>query len=67
MSELSCPSCGATGGRVCGHEIRGVYDGVLYWSCFDCGELWNRWPKDHGLYDRAETYLAKARARSGIL
>jgi hypothetical protein len=29
--------------RVMGHEIRGVYDGVLFWSCPDCGLAWPRW------------------------
>ena len=29
--------------RVMGHEVRGVYDGVLFWSCPDCGHAWPRW------------------------
>ena len=28
--------------RVIGNEIWGVYDGVLYWSCPDCGYAWVR-------------------------
>jgi hypothetical protein len=29
--------------RVMGHEVRGIYDGVLYWSCPDCRLAWPRW------------------------
>lgn len=29
--------------RVMGHEVRGVYDGVLFWSCPDCQMAWPRW------------------------
>lgn len=29
--------------RIIGHEVSGVYDGVLYWSCPDCGMAWARW------------------------
>jgi hypothetical protein len=28
--------------RMIGVEIRGVYDGVLYWLCPDCGIKWPR-------------------------
>lgn len=28
--------------RVIGHEVRGVYDGTLFWSCPDCGKAWPR-------------------------
>ena len=45
-----------------GHEIRGVYDGVLFWSCARCGEVWNRWHVDHPRWDRAEHYIAIYRA-----
>jgi hypothetical protein len=38
-----CPICHAEPNRWMGHEVRGVYDGVLYWSCLDCGHAWNRW------------------------
>lgn len=49
----ACPTCGAPTERWLGHEVRGVYDGVLYWSCLDCGRAWNRWPDDYGR--RSET------------
>lgn len=29
-------------GRVIGIEVRGVYDGVLYWTCPDCNHAWPR-------------------------
>jgi hypothetical protein len=28
--------------REIGVEVRGVYDGVLYWKCPDCGGTWDR-------------------------
>lgn len=34
--------------RVMGHEVRGVYDGVLFWSCPDCGHAWPRWDDGAG-------------------
>lgn len=37
---MNCPSCKSH--RVCGHEVRGVFDGVLYWSCMACGWAWER-------------------------
>lgn len=34
--------------RMIGHQITGVYDGVLYWSCPDCKGKWHRFPEgDH--------------------
>lgn len=29
--------------RMIGVEVPGVYDGVLYWRCPDCGAAWHRW------------------------
>lgn len=28
--------------RFIGHEIWGVYDGILFWACPDCGLAWAR-------------------------
>lgn len=28
--------------RAIGCDVRGVYDGVLYWYCPDCGHAWPR-------------------------
>ena len=45
--------------RVMGHEIRDVYDGVLYWSCPDCGKAWPRWNDGEGrLSFEAAKYVA---------
>ena len=50
-----CPKCDAPQPRWIGHEVRGVYDGVLYWSCTVCGHAWNRWTSDYGRrFDTAE-------------
>lgn len=32
--------------RVIGMEVWGVYDGILYWQCPDCGAKWHRWDKN---------------------
>lgn len=34
-----CPECG---GEPLGHEVPGVYDGVLFWTCTACGLAWER-------------------------
>lgn len=44
-------------GRAIMHEIRGVYDGGLFFSCPDCGGRWHRWPEGHHLRERAEQYV----------
>lgn len=44
--------------RTIGMEVMGVYDGVLYWQCPDCGGTWHRWPeKFSDLRRRAEEYI----------
>lgn len=40
---VGCPFCGASQARWLGHEIRGVYDGVLFWTCMACAHAWPRW------------------------
>jgi hypothetical protein len=44
-------------GREIGIEVRGVYDGVLFWQCPDCGGKWHRFPEDHWLRSRAERHI----------
>lgn len=62
MSTLPpCPACGSTDGNTrCGHEVQGVYDGTLYWSCGACGHAW---PRDFGawvgLQRQADEYVAQ--------
>ncbi|MGH3985935.1 MAG: hypothetical protein ACRDTZ_01275 [Pseudonocardiaceae bacterium] len=42
--------------RGIGVEIRGVYDGVLFYSCPACYGTWNRWDRDRDprLWEKAE-------------
>lgn len=61
-----CPNCGETdGGSRMGHQVTGVYDGVLFWSCLACGHAW---PRDFGDWDRLNqaARLAVEEARAGI-
>ena len=44
--------------RVIGHEVRGVYDGTLYWSCPDCEYAWPRWTDGGRLTEQAAHYAA---------
>ncbi len=44
--------------RKIGIEISGVYDGVLYWQCPDCGWAWHRFPQDDSRRSlRAQEYI----------
>lgn len=43
--------------RRCGVEIRGLYDGVAYWSI--PGYNWHRWPKGHYVRERLEKWAAQ--------
>lgn len=47
MAPVTCPRCGATD-EVYSVEVRGVYDGALFWAC-NCGRAW---PIDHGIEPR---------------
>jgi hypothetical protein len=39
-------------------EVRGVYDGGLYWLCPDCGGTWHRWGDERpDLREKAERYI----------
>lgn len=40
-----------------GHEERGVYDGVLYWSCPQCRGKWHRWPEGSERRKAAEPFV----------
>lgn len=66
----TCPHCradlayevdGKTYSRGIGVEIQGVYDGVLFWRCPDCGHDWHRWPEGDSLRARAEQYMNRPR------
>jgi hypothetical protein len=43
-------------GRKIGIEVQGVYDGVLYWQCPDCGGKWHRWDNPE-MRQRAERFV----------
>jgi hypothetical protein len=43
--------------REIGVNIRGVYDGALYFQCPDCGIQWNRWDKTSPLRYLAEDHM----------
>lgn len=43
--------------RTIGHEVNTAYDGILFWSCPDCGGTWHRWPEGHHLRVIAARYM----------
>lgn len=49
------------GSRIIGVEIKGLYDGVLFWQCPDCRGRWHRWPDRHELWHRAQPYVNGAK------
>ena len=48
-------------------EIRGVYDGGLFWMCPDCGCRWHRWPEGHYLHDLAEKHIHEFTGYNGLV
>lgn len=61
-----CPGCNADltvmygtveGSRAISVNIRGAYDGGLYYQCPDCAHKWHRWPVGSRLRDRARPYV----------
>ncbi len=55
---VECPTCGLlTAHDVMGYHIRGVYDGVLFWLCKQCGRAFQRWPEDFYLHAKAQPYI----------
>ncbi len=61
---ITCPACNDTS-RIVGHEISGVYDGVLFWSCA-CGHAWSRdWSGYGRRQEIADGYVATFLAGSG--
>lgn len=63
MEPKNCPHCQAAlvtkdgFNRVLGCEIRGVYDGVLFWHCPDCGKNFHRFPVGDSLWCLAESFI----------
>lgn len=48
--------------RQIGVEVRGVYDGVLYWRCPDCGGRWHRFTEGTDMRLKAEPYVKGAKS-----
>lgn len=42
--------------KTVGVEIRGKYDGVLYWAHWGC-HAWQRWPESHLLHSVAQPII----------
>jgi hypothetical protein len=72
--QQSCPGCnrelryymrGACYSLATLVEIRGVYDGGLFFTDPGCGFAWHRWPKGHHLRQRAEKYVQEWNERKG--
>ena len=42
-SSLHCPECK---GEPIGVNVRGMYDGILFWKCQECGKAWQRFGQD---------------------
>lgn len=70
MSSV-CPECGGGQGdeipgrpgeyysKVVMVEIRGVYDGGLFYMCPFCGHTWHRWKPENGkIYTKAVYWMA---------
>jgi rubredoxin len=47
--------------REIGVEVRGVYDGILYWQCPDCGGNWPRFAEGHPRHAIALELIAKGK------
>lgn len=42
---------------MCGNEVPGVYDGVLYWHCLDCRFAFQRWPEGDWRNGKAAPFI----------
>lgn len=58
MSDLICPNCENFDSReFLGIEVRGVYDGVLFWVCQVCGRAFPRnWQMSQYRAEKAKEY-----------
>lgn len=43
--------------RIIGVEIRGIYDGVAYWQCPDCGWAWHRFDETDGRWRKIDPWV----------
>jgi transposase-like protein len=54
----TCPQCGNdVPAKTIGYEVRGVYDGVLFWICAECNTAYQRWGHQDRLHDVARPYI----------
>lgn len=51
------PGSGQYYSEVIGVQVRGVYDGELFFQCPGCHGRWHRFEPGHWLYDKAEPYV----------
>jgi ribosomal protein L37AE/L43A len=64
--DSACPECGS---RVTlGYEVQGIYDGVLYWVCGECGHARPRFTENgyrltQVSIDHAERHNEQARQK----
>lgn len=54
-----CPRCKRA--DWIGIEVRGEYDGVLFWRCAGCTHHVHRFPVGHWLREKASPYVGKDR------
>lgn len=59
-----CPQC--THGPATMVEIRGVYDGGLFYHCDECKYSWHRWTVLQVLNKVAQPYIDSWNARHGF-
>jgi hypothetical protein len=67
MKHEYCPHCGAdltytdehgsVFSRGISVEIRGIYDGGLFYQCPDCSGTWHRWPEGDPLRIKAQRVM----------
>jgi len=74
--DKNCPSCkadlsyvvdGNTYSKIISVEIRGVYDGGLFYLCPVCDVAWHRWQRMHYLWEKADPYVRAHNARTDSL
>ena len=51
---IVCPVCSGT---LMGVEIRGVYDGILFFQCMDCSKPFHRFEPDESGFDKAAPFI----------
>lgn len=49
------------GTKMIGVNVRGIYDGVLFWQCPFCSGRWHRWQPDSPYRAKADIYVKSDR------